>query len=84
MMGDSGMSWNIFWLCLKQTLVMEGLKKNHWICDHDHTSPEKGERGMIYTIIYIENSMKLELLKGELLFSSVEQVKLIHVHWLCS
>ena len=24
------------------------------------------------------------LYKGELLFSSVEQVKLIHVHWLCS
>ena len=44
-------------------LVKKGfLKKNHRICDHDHTLPEKGERGKIYMVTYIENSLKLELL----------------------
>ena len=32
---------------------MKGFNKNHWICDHDHTSPEQGGRGKIYMGTYI-------------------------------
>ena len=66
---------NVFWIIgwfrfvLKNILGIfetnfgyERLEKNHWICEHDHTSPEKGERGKIYMVTYIEYSLKLELL----------------------
>ena len=38
-----GMEWNIKQKTVKNLAMYqfrEGFKNNHWICDHDHTSPD--------------------------------------------